>query len=230
MNKSIEVHNLTIRTRKDEKVIVNDLSFNVNRGEVVLLKGRNGTGKSTIIKALMREDSTKYRIDGDIVVNGSIDILKLKKNKDLLKYRSQIGYVPQNDDYSGHYNLEIFDIFSDSINSFSGEKTSFEKIENILNKYDFEQTESNQEKFQMKSNPNKLSGGQQRILSILANIICRPGAFLYIIDEPLNNLDYKNIPIMVEMIRELHRNYPESSFLIVTHNELFDFIDRVVEI
>jgi ABC-type multidrug transport system ATPase subunit len=82
----------------------------------------------------------------------------------------------------------------------------------------------------MESIPSKLSGGQQRILTILSNVLSRPGASLYIIDEPLNNLDSKNIPTVVNFIRQLHLNFPRSSFLIVTHNDLFDFIDKVIEL
>lgn len=230
MNKVIEVKNLTIRTKKEDRLIVDNLSFSIFEGEVVLLKGRNGSGKSTLIKALMQEERKKYFVSGNIIFKDELDILNIKKDKELMKYRSQIGYVPQNDDYSGHYNLTVSDVILDSKNSFNGIKVNLNDIEKVLSKFDFTQSDSLQEKFNMKSNPSKLSGGQQRILTILSNILSRPGAPLYIIDEPLNNLDSKNIPTVVDLIKRLHSNFPKSSFLIVTHNELFDFITRTITI
>ncbi len=40
----------------------------------------------------------------------------------------------------------------------------------------------------------------------------------------------QNIPAVVDIIRELHLLFPQSSFLIVTHNEMFNFVNRVVEL
>lgn len=230
MKKIIEVNNLTIKAKKDRKTIIENLSFDLFEGEVVLLKGRNGSGKSTIIKALVQEEKNKYLTSGNITYNQKLNITNLKKDKELYRYRTEIVYVPQTDDYSGHYNLTVKDVVSDSINSFAGEKVSLSEIESILLKFDFESGESVGERFNMKSNPSKLSGGQQRILTFLANVIGRPGAYLYIIDEPLNNLDYKNIPTVAALIKEMHYKHPESAFIIVTHNEHFDFINRTIEI
>ena len=230
MKKIIEVDNLTIKAKKDRKTIIENLSFELFEGEVVLLKGRNGSGKSTIIKALVQEEKNKYLTSGNITYNQNLNITNLIKDKELYRYRTEIVYVPQTDDYSGHYNLTVKDVVSDSINSFAGEKVSLSEIESILLKFDFESGESVGERFNMKSDPSKLSGGQQRILTFLANVIARPGAYLYIIDEPLNNLDYKNIPNVVALIKEMHYKNPKSAFIIVTHNENFDFISRTIEI
>jgi len=231
MKKTIEVKNLTVRSKKEDKKIIDNLSFDILEGEVVLLKGRNGSGKTTLIKSLIHEDYKKYDISGNIVFVDKINVINLKKDRELMNYRSQIGYVPQNDDYSGHYNLNVSDVILDSINSFKGKKVALKEIEEKLAGFDFDKGENGGlERFTFSSNPNKLSGGQQRILTILSNILSRPGALLYIIDEPLNNLDSKNIPAVVGMIRELHLLFPKSSFLIVTHNEMFNFVDRVIEL
>lgn len=230
MKKVIEIKELTIKTRNEDRTIIGNLSFDVFEGEVILLKGRNGSGKSTLIKALIQEDVKKYKVSGSILFYGELNVRNIKKDKDLMKYRSQLSYVPQRDDYSGHYNITVSDVIHDSINSFAGNKIDAKYIEEHLSKFKFEQIDGSNEKFSMQSAPNKLSGGQQRILTILANVLSRPGAPLYIIDEPLNNLDSKNIPNVVNIFRQLHLDNPKSSFLIVTHNELFDFIDRIIEL
>ena len=215
MKKTIEVINLTVKSKKENKIILDNLSFDIFEGEVVLLKGRNGSGKTTLIKSLIREDYNKYNISGEIVFMDKINVINLKKDRELMNYRSQIGYVPQNDDYSGHYNLNVSDVILDSINSYSGKKVALKEIEKKLAGLDFDKGENvGLERFTFGSNPNKLSGGQQRILTIMSNVLSRPGAMLYIIDEPLNNLDSKNIPAVVGMIRELHLLFPKSTFLI----------------
>lgn len=227
MKHLIEANKLNVLVKKTKKPIVSNLSFVVNKGEFVLLKGRNGSGKSTILKTIFREKINKYKITGELRFNG-LDINRLKGKK-LVKFRSEIGYVDQYDDYSGHYNMTVKDIINDSINSFSGTKINIEEIEKIVETFQFKDTESD-ERFSMNSNPSRLSGGQQRILSILANIISRPNAPLYIIDEPLNNLDTHNVQIIVSLLRKAHEKFTESTFIIVTHNEAFDFFTYVIEI
>lgn len=231
MEKTIEVINLTVKSKKENKIIIDNLSFDLFEGEVVLLKGRNGSGKTTLIKSLIREDYNKYNISGNIAFMNKINVINLKKDREIMNYRSQISYVPQNDDYSGHYNLNVADVIQDSINSFRGQKLTLNEIEEKLTSFDFVDSEGGGlKRFTLESNPSKLSGGQQRILTILSNVLSRPGAILYIIDEPLNNLDSKNIPAVVDIIRELHLLFPKSSFLIVTHNEMFNFVNRVIEL
>lgn len=227
MEHLIKASKLNISVKKNRKPIVSNLDFAIKSGDFVLLKGRNGSGKSTILKAIFREDIKKYRITGHLTYNG-LDVSKLK-GKRLDKFRREIGYVNQHDDYSGHYNMTVEDIIIDSINSFSGIKISIDVIEKIIETFHFKDSES-EESFSLKSNPSKLSGGQQRILSILANIISRPNAPLYIIDEPLNNLDTNNIQIIVDLLKTAHEKFLESTFIIVTHNEAFDFFTKTIEI
>ena len=76
MKKTIEVINLTVKSKKENKIILDNLSFDIFEGEVVLLKGRNGSGKTTLIKSLIREDYNKYNISGEIVFMDKINVIK----------------------------------------------------------------------------------------------------------------------------------------------------------
>ena len=75
MKKTIEVINLTVKSKKENKIILDNLSFDIFEGEVVLLKGRNGSGKTTLIKSLIREDYNKYNISGEIVFMDKINVI-----------------------------------------------------------------------------------------------------------------------------------------------------------
>lgn len=224
----LQVNNFKIRNKFKKMNIIDNLSFDVLQGEIVQVKGRNGTGKSTLLKTLVRDETRKFISDGLVRFNNYLNILDLK-GKPLFEYRSKIGYVPQNDDYSGHFNLTVKDVLLDSIKAFSGEKTNIHVVEDILSK--FESMNSKQTyNFNLLSKPSKLSGGQQRLLTILSNIICRPGAALYIIDEPFNSIDATNKPLISDLFKDFIKKYPKSSFLVVSHDEEFNYATKIINL
>jgi len=223
----LEVKNLNINLKKNKANLVNDLSFNIEKGEVVLLAGRNGSGKSSILRTIMLERIKTMVVKGDIFYNNQ-NILKFRKEKDIFDYRRSISYIPQLDNFEGYYNMNVNDVLQESIDSFNGEKAEIDEIKLLLEKL---QKDAHEDfRFDFNSNPSELSGGQQRIVTILANFIARPGADFYIIDEPFNNLDESNTSIVINLIKEMHLKYPSSTFLIVTHphQEKFDFITRKI--
>lgn len=230
MNKTIEINNLNIIVKKSNKKVVESINFKIYQGDVVHLRGNNGSGKSTILKAILNDQTENFLIKGDITFQEDLQLNNLKSFKKLMDFRSVIAYCPQGDDYSGHYNTSILDILLDSVSSYKGTKLSKQEIINLFNLFVDLNNIHSDTKFTLNTNPTKLSGGQKRILSILANILCRPNAPLYIIDEPLNNLDNQNLLLVVRLIEQLAKDWPLSSFIIVSHLDSFKFFNKVIDI
>ncbi len=226
--KVLQINNLTITNSTNNSKIIDNFSVDINEGEIIQLKGRNGAGKSTFLKMIIHDNRNNIKATGIVKFEEHIDILSLK-GKNLSDFRSKIGYVPQSDDYTGHYNLTVKDILLDSIKSFSGEKVELRYFEEIL--LYFANLDSKQfHNFSIHSVPSKLSGGQQRVLTILSNIFCRPGAPLYIIDEPYNSIDAINKPFITKLITDFVEKYPKSSFLVVSHDEEFNLAKKMINI
>ena len=65
----LEIKNITVNAKEDQKTIIQDLSLTINDGEIHVIMGPNGTGKSTLSKIIM--GNPKYElIQGDIIFNG----------------------------------------------------------------------------------------------------------------------------------------------------------------
>ena len=77
---------------------------------------------------------------------------------------------------------------------------------------------------------NKLSGGQQRLVSIIASLCLRKDSKVFIIDEPLNNLDIGAIVHISNILNSLRLDNPNSLMIIVSHCKIFPFINKVATI
>ena len=97
----LSIKNLTVKSKNKEKLLLDNISFSVNSGEVVALTGLNGSGKSTILKFIYRDNEKfddSYLIeDGEIIYNNQ-DILGLN-DKELDKYHESVVYIEQEDDF-----------------------------------------------------------------------------------------------------------------------------------
>src|SRR5690554_2361269 len=149
----LEVKNLNINLKKNKANLVNDLSFNIEKGEVVLLAGRNGSGKSSILRTIMLERIKTMVVKGDIFYNNQ-NILKFRKEKDIFDYRRSISYIPQLDNFEGYYNMNVNDVLQESIDSFNGEKAEIDEIKLLLEKL---QKDAHEDfRFDFNSNPSEL--------------------------------------------------------------------------
>lgn len=219
LNKILSVSNLTIKLKSDNTIILNNINLDLFPGDVLALDGVNGSGKSTLLK-IIQSQTADYEIEsGEIIYYpfSKENILSLKE-KDILKYHSLIGYVPQKDNYEGLNKVSIEDLIDDAI---SVSQLSKEKAIELFNKY-FE----NNRRITLKSIPAKLSGGEQRMISIFLGIVCKPNIKLMIIDEPLNNLDFENAMRVSDLINKIHLENPESAILMVTHCKIITSVNR----
>ena len=169
-----------------KRKILEDLSLNLNQGEILGLLGPNGVGKSTIfnlITGLINPKFGKIKINGEDVSQYPI-YLRTKKFK--------VGYVPQ---YGGFFNdLTLHDNLR-AISEIVIEDKNLrqERIDYLLSKFELENIKNIKAKF--------LSGGQKKKLVISLSLLSEPKVLL--LDECFAALDVLTIKMLQEIIVNL---------------------------
>ena len=195
--------------------VLNNISFEVEKGEFISVIGRSGCGKSTLLYILSTMD-TDY--DGDLFIDGVL--MRDKKEKELASVRNEkIGFV-----FQFHYLLNEFSVLQNvmlpglKLNKYSAkevEHRAYEKLKVL-----------GIEKEALKL-PNQLSGGQKQRVAIARALINDP--LIIMGDEPTGNLDKKNSEIVFNIFKELADTYHQT-LLIVTHdNEFAARTNRIIE-
>lgn len=181
----IEMRNLIKRYDKNSKLAVDNISLNIQQGEIFGLLGPNGAGKSTAIKMLM---GLLKPNSGDILIKG----LDVQKNG--LEIRRLLGLVPQDlaiyDQLSARENVAFFGSLY-GLNSRDLKPRIDEALEftGLLDK--------------QKEKPKKFSGGMKRRLNIACAIVHRPE--IIIMDEPTVGIDPQSRNHILESVKELNR-------------------------
>ena len=144
-------------------LILDNISFKINEGEIFGMLGPNGVGKSTIfnlITGLIKPNSGKIKIHNDDVLDYPI-YLRTKKFK--------VGYVPQYGGYFGDLTLyqNLKAIAEIVINNKNNEE---DKINDLINKFELENLRNIKAKF--------LSGGQKKKLVIALSLLSDPSVLL----------------------------------------------------
>lgn len=206
--KLIDVKNISFSYSKDSPLIFEDISFSVERGDVLCVLGPNGTGKTTLIKTLNK----LYDINsGEIILNGK-NIKKLSF-RDISK---SIGYIPQ-----GHipsFPFTVFDVVlmgrSPYIGLSSSPRLRDKKIaEDALKTLGIHHMRDKEY--------TNLSGGERQLV-FLARVLAQEPDVL-ILDEPTNHLDFGNQIRLLQILEQLSElgmaiimssHYPDHAFLV----------------
>ena len=211
---NIEFKDVSFRYVKQESVLQN-VSFDINSNEVVMIIGESGSGKSTIldlITGLLRPSSGSILYDG--LESQSVNFEKFREN---------ISYVGQDVTIQDATILENIALGTDGVIS----KDLINDIKAILSKVRLQAFESETEDgvyYEVGENGSNLSGGQvQRLL--LARAIFRKPSIL-ILDEATSSLDTKTDKQINEVLKDIKG---QSTIILVTHklNNL-DLADKVV--
>jgi ABC-2 type transport system ATP-binding protein len=205
---SIEVKNL-LKVYGEQKA-VNNISFKINRGEIVGFLGPNGAGKSTtmrIITGYLQQDS------GDAFVSG-INVME-----DSLTAKKKVGYLPEaNALYYDMYVREYLDFIAEvhkvESRSLSGRKI---KIENVIQLTGLA--------VESKKKLGQLSKGYKQRVGLAAALIHDPEVL--ILDEPTSGLDPNQIIEIRDVIRQQGKN---KTVLFSSHilQEVEAICDRVI--
>lgn len=207
----IEFQNITKEYNTGGNAIfaLKDASFSVEKGELAIILGASGAGKTTALNILGGMDTAT---SGHVMVDGS-DITTYGK-KQLTQYRrTDIGFVFQFynlvPNLTALENVELASqICNDSLNA-----------EQTLAKVDLEQ--------RIKNFPAQLSGGEQQRVSIARALAKNPK--LLLCDEPTGALDYNTGKQILQLLQDTCRR-EKITVLIITHNSaLAPMADRLIQ-
>lgn len=199
----------------DNKNIFCNVNFQASTGEIVLLTGGSGIGKTTfleIIAGLRKIDSGKYYYDNQEILSNDDDIMSDFRNKN-------IGYILQDfalvDDYTVLENIILPVLYS----RFFSKEEAILRAKSFAVKFSLEKELDKKVRF--------ISGGQKQRVAIIRSLILNPEIILA--DEPTTNLDKNNFRLVLEMFQELKKQ--EKIIIISTHDDRIKKIaDRTYKI
>ncbi len=176
------------------------LNLKIEKGEFVFVIGSSGSGKSSIIKMLYREEKPSK---GEVIVGG-VNVAKLRDSK-VYKLRRRIGIVFQ--DFKLLPNLNVYENVAFPLESFGLKKSEIkEKVHKALGQVGL------REKY--KSFPRELSGGEQQRVCIARAIVNEPK--LLICDEPTGNLDSDTAKEIMNVIEKINKE-TKTTVIMATH-------------
>ncbi len=184
INSIIEFENISLSY--GNRLILDNINFKINEGQIFGMLGPNGVGKSTIfnlITGLISPNTGKIKIAGEDVTNFPV-YLRTKKYK--------VGYVPQ---YGGYFNdLTLYDNLK-AISEIVIEKENYrnERVNYLISKFELDNLKDIKAKF--------LSGGQKKKLVIALSLLSEPKVLL--LDECFAALDVLTIKMLQEIIVNL---------------------------
>ena len=186
-----------------DSYILQGVSLEVHKEEIVCLLGRNGAGKSTTMKAIMGYNKP---VRGEIFFEGK----SISQNSVFNNVRNGIGYVPEDRRMFAELTVqENFEV------SFINKNIKW-TIDEIFDKFPL------LTKFRHKK-AGELSGGEQQMVSIARALACQPKFLL--LDEPCEGLAPVIVEKLEEIIRDLKKDFP---ILLAEQNSRFalDVSDR----
>ena len=195
--------------------VLKNVDLNINRGEIVSLIGRSGSGKSSLlhIEGLLEQPDS-----GDIAIN-VMKVSKMNDQKRTISRRHSIGFIYQFhhllSDFSAIDNLIIPMLIAGQDKSYSQERAMM-----LLSKLGLDDRKDHL--------PSQLSGGEQQRVSIARAIANKPDILLA--DEPTGNLDTKTADIVFDQFISLVRQENMSVLLATHNNKLTEKSDRVISI
>lgn len=206
MSNVLNVNNCLVQIKKE--AILQDVSFQVNQGEIIALVGHNGAGKSTLIKTIVGSLEKQ---------NGEIFIQSVEQDNDYSAYKKKLSYIPEEpllmSELTVYHHFQLYqksyqiadDIFKHKVATYT---KAFE-IEDKLDEY-----------------PESLSKGMRQKVQTICALL--PDVPLLLIDEPFMGLDVYAGVYLEKVLRE--RKAAGGSTLITTHQleKVKELADRYV--
>lgn len=199
----------TFKTGDIEITAVDNVSFEISKGEVVVIVGASGAGKTTLLNILGGMDNPT---EGQVIIDDK-DISNYNEQQ-LTEYRrNDIGFVFQ------FYNLVQNLNAIENVELATQICTNTLKPEKVLKQVGLEH--------RMRNFPSQLSGGEQQRVAIARAIAKNPK--LLLCDEPTGALDYNTGKEVLKLLQDTAREN-NMTILIITHNQaIAPMADRVIK-
>ena len=196
------------KTYKNGVVALYDFSVTISKGEFVFVIGASGSGKSTFIKMLYREEKPDK---GEIFIGG-INVAKLK-NRKVYKLRRKLGVVFQ--DFKLLPKLTVYENVAYALEVFAlDKKIIHNQVMKVLNLVGL--------KGKLRQYPDQLSGGEQQRVAIARALSNNPNILLC--DEPTGNLDEETENKIFALLKNLSKS--GKCVIVVSHsNEVKSYAD-----
>lgn len=214
-NAVVKINNVTKSFTEGSKKrkVLDNISQDIYEGEIVILLGKSGSGKSTVLNLLSGVDLPD---SGSIFIRDN-EINELSETERTILRREEIGFVFQFFNLIPTLTVEENLLLPLELNG----KDSYEsRIEEMLSKvglYD-----------RVNSYPDVLSGGEQQRIAIARALIHDPSIILA--DEPTGNLDYENGAKIIELLDDLVRSRNKTMIMATHSKELIGIADRILSI
>ncbi|MCU7493848.1 MAG: ABC transporter ATP-binding protein [Ignavibacteria bacterium] len=209
VSKSYTEENLT------EHGVLYDVNAIIKKGEILIVLGRSGSGKSTILNLLSGIDLPTR---GGILID-NVDITKLSEQERTLFRRKNIGFV-----------FQFFNLIPTL--------TAFENLMLPLELNDMANAEGKARALNMlkevglsnraQSYPDQLSGGEQQRIAIARALIHEPSIVLA--DEPTGNLDYETGLVIISLLDNLVRKKGKTMLMATHSREVIGLADRILTV
>jgi len=183
-----------------------DVSFSIKKGEVFVLAGESGSGKSTIAKLILKSieaDSGKIFFEDQEIDNQKENLTKIRMNCQMIHQDPYDSINPR---------MKIRDIVSEplEIHKVGNKEDRVKRVIEVLREVKLEPAEEI-----MKRYPHMLSGGQRQRVVLARALALKPKIILA--DEPVSMLDVSIRAEMLELMQELQKKY-NISFIYITHD------------
>ena len=203
VNKKYQMGEITIKA-------LDNTNFTIEKGELVVIVGPSGAGKTTTLNILGGMDTAT---SGDVLVDG--ENITTLKGKNLIKYRREdIGFVFQ------FYNLVQNLTALENVELATQISKNPLDVKMVLKRVGLEN--------RMNNFPAQLSGGEQQRVAIARAIAKNPK--LLLCDEPTGALDYQTGKAILALLREMCNKY-KMTVIVITHNSaLAPMADRIIHL
>ncbi len=210
---------LSVDNGKSKKVLIdntNGIDFIANAGDLILIIGHNGTGKSTLIKKILGTSDTKSGVCLE-----SSDFLFCGKEKYGLLDEAALSLNDSDLKIILNDSLKVKSYFIDLLDNTYKENEVF--IKDLLERF------YGDNKSILKKKIVKLSSGQQKKLMLIGALM-RKNKKIYFFDEPMNCLDVNSMKNFLDELNILRKREPDSAIIIISHCLLFDNPQKVYKI
>ena len=196
--------------KKEKRPLIKNLSFSVKNGQILLLKGKSGLGKSTLLNIISGFCEENLIWTGKIFLNNQeINNLSIQRRK--------IGYVLQDYFLYPHLSVKNNLLFALKKNS----NYEYELIKDLLENLGLIEI--------INQFPSELSGGQKARIACIRALISKPNALL--LDEPFAGLDYKTKRVFEMFVNNQIKNLKIPCIIVSHQNKLKNnFNEKLIDL